>query len=67
MGDLALAGYSIQGQYKAFCPGHKLNAMMLGALFADRSAFAIVEPARMRVRGRAELVQAAAAFAPDLN
>ncbi|WP_284177969.1 UDP-3-O-acyl-N-acetylglucosamine deacetylase [Rhabdaerophilum sp. SD176] len=67
IGDLSLAGYAIQGHYKAFCPGHKLNAMILDALFADRSAYALVETQRRPVRSAGELLQPAAAFAPDIN
>ena len=67
IGDLALAGYTIQGHYRAFCPGHKLNAMVVDALYADRSAFALVEPARRPVRAMGELPQLQPAFAPDLN
>ena len=67
IGDLALAGYAIHGHYKAFCPGHKLNVMMLDALFADRANFSIGEPIRKPVRGRGEMLQAAAAYAPDLT
>jgi UDP-3-O-[3-hydroxymyristoyl] N-acetylglucosamine deacetylase len=43
VGDLSLAGLPIRGTYRAFCPGHKLNVMMLEQLFADRSAYAIVD------------------------
>jgi UDP-3-O-[3-hydroxymyristoyl] N-acetylglucosamine deacetylase len=47
VGDLALAGAPIIGTYRAFCPGHKMNLLVLQALFADRSAFQYVEaPAR---------------------
>jgi UDP-3-O-[3-hydroxymyristoyl] N-acetylglucosamine deacetylase len=69
IGDLSLAGHAIQGHYKAFCPGHKLNTMILDALFADPTAYAIVEVGRrpMMQRGHGELVQPAAAYAPDLN
>lgn len=67
IGDLALAGYAIQGHYKAFCPGHKLNAMILDALFADRTAYAIVEPMRRPARAMGEMQQLQPAFAPDLN
>jgi len=67
IGDLALAGYAIQGHYRAFCPGHKLNAMVVDALHADRSAFVLVEPARRPVRAMGELPQLQPAFAPDLN
>lgn len=35
IGDLALAGSQILGEYKSICGGHKLNAMILEALFAD--------------------------------
>lgn len=58
IGDLAIAGYTIQGHFKGFCPGHKLNAMVLDALFADRSAYAIVDavpqPAPRVRAGRAQ-------------
>lgn len=43
VGDLALAGLPILGAYRAFCPGHKMNFLVLQALFADRSAFAVME------------------------
>ena len=45
VGDLALAGAPIIGHYAAFCPGHKMNFLVLQALFADRSAYAFVEAA----------------------
>ena len=45
IGDLALAGAPILGAYSAYRPGHTLNAMMLSALFADRSAYEYVETA----------------------
>ena len=49
VGDLALAGAPIIGTYRAFCPGHKMNHLVLKALFADRSAYEMVEaPARAR-------------------
>ena len=43
VGDLALAGTPIIGSYTAFCPGHKMNFLVLQALFADRSAYSLVE------------------------
>ncbi len=67
IGDLSLAGYTLQGHYKAFCPGHKLNAMILDALFADRTAYAVVESERRFVRASGEVLQPAPAFAPDVN
>lgn len=69
VGDLALAGYMIRGTYRAFCPGHKLNVLMLQRLFADRSAYAIVDATSSRrevVReyGHGELTAPAMAFGP---
>lgn len=37
IGDLALAGAPLLGEYKSTCGGHKLNAMILDALFADKA------------------------------
>jgi len=48
VGDLALAGHMIRGTYRAFCPGHKLNVMMLQQLFSDRSNYAIVDATTSR-------------------
>ncbi|HEX4765731.1 MAG TPA: UDP-3-O-acyl-N-acetylglucosamine deacetylase [Lichenihabitans sp.] len=45
IGDLALAGAPLIGSYRAFCPGHKMNVLVLKALFADQKAFAFVEEA----------------------
>ncbi len=45
VGDLSLAGAPIVGAYRTYRPGHKLNALALEALFADRSAYAYVEAA----------------------
>jgi UDP-3-O-[3-hydroxymyristoyl] N-acetylglucosamine deacetylase len=54
VGDLALAGAPIIGVYRSFCGGHKMNVAVLQALFADRSAYAIVdaEPRREIAGGR---------------
>jgi UDP-3-O-[3-hydroxymyristoyl] N-acetylglucosamine deacetylase len=43
VGDLALAGLPLVATYRAYCPGHKINALMLQELFADRSSYAIAE------------------------
>jgi UDP-3-O-[3-hydroxymyristoyl] N-acetylglucosamine deacetylase len=67
IGDLALAGNAIQGHYRAFCPGHKLNAMIVDALLADRTAFTLVEPMRRPARAFGEMQQLQPAFAPDVN
>jgi UDP-3-O-[3-hydroxymyristoyl] N-acetylglucosamine deacetylase len=55
LGDLALAGLPILGRYHSVCGGHKLNAAVVSALTADRSAWTVIETARKRVRGHAEL------------
>lgn len=43
VGDLALAGLPIQGSYKAYKSGHRLNVSMLKALFSDPANYMIVE------------------------
>ncbi len=43
VGDLALAGRRILGQFRSNRGGHKLNLALLRALFADRTAFALVD------------------------
>jgi UDP-3-O-[3-hydroxymyristoyl] N-acetylglucosamine deacetylase len=70
VGDLALAGAPLLATYRAYCPGHKVNAMMLKQLFADRTAFSIVEvgqtdraSAHRRASGGREAF--VAAYAPD--
>jgi UDP-3-O-[3-hydroxymyristoyl] N-acetylglucosamine deacetylase len=66
IGDLALGVHPLQATYKAYCPGHKVNAMILEQLFADKSAYALVDmPQTRRDVGRGEAVIAAAAFAAD--
>ena len=48
IGDLSLAGAPILGAYHAYRPGHALNAAILGALFADKSNYEIVEATSRR-------------------
>ncbi len=67
VGDLSLAGAAIQGVYRAYMPGHKLNFKMLEALFSDRSAYALSESSTRREPGHAEVHVAAPAYAPDMN
>lgn len=43
IGDLFLAGGPVVGRYDAVRPGHDLNAKLLAALFADESAYEIVD------------------------
>jgi len=55
VGDLALAGLPILGRYRSICGGHKLNAQVVAALAADRSAWTVIEAKRRRARGHADL------------
>ena len=56
IGDLALAGLPILGRYHSVCGGHKLNAQVVSALVADKSAWTVVEAKRSRSRrGHAEI------------
>ncbi len=45
VGDLALAGAPLIGEYHSYCGGHKMNVAVLEALFSDRSAYRIIETA----------------------
>jgi UDP-3-O-[3-hydroxymyristoyl] N-acetylglucosamine deacetylase len=67
IGDLALAGAPLLGEYRSYCGGHKLNFMVLEALFADRANYAVVETTPRREFGHAEVALgiAAPAFAPN--
>lgn len=48
VGDLALAGLPLLGSYRSVRGGHRLNAHVLTALFADPSAWTIVQVPRHR-------------------
>ena len=67
VGDLALAGAPILGAYRSRRGGHRLNALVLKALFADSEAWTMVEAPRYREARHAELTPglAAAHFAAD--
>jgi UDP-3-O-[3-hydroxymyristoyl] N-acetylglucosamine deacetylase len=67
VGDLALAGAPILGAYRSRRGGHRLNALVLKALFADPDAWTLVEAPRYREVRHAELSHrlAAANFAAD--
>jgi UDP-3-O-[3-hydroxymyristoyl] N-acetylglucosamine deacetylase len=69
VGDLAMAGLPILGRYRSTCGGHKLNAAVVSALMADRSAWTVVEARRPRTqRGHAEIgAQVAPAYRADLS
>jgi UDP-3-O-[3-hydroxymyristoyl] N-acetylglucosamine deacetylase len=67
VGDLALAGAPILGSFRSHRGGHRLNALVLKALFADAEAWTMVEAPRYREIRHAELSHrlAAANFAPE--
>jgi UDP-3-O-[3-hydroxymyristoyl] N-acetylglucosamine deacetylase len=48
IGDLSLAGMRIEGLYRAYCPGHKVNALVLSKLLADRSAYEMSDDVAVR-------------------
>lgn len=62
IGDLSLAGAPIIGTYRSYCGGHKMNHLVLDAMFKDETAFAYVEaPLRREVSATpADLVAAIA-------
>lgn len=66
IGDLALAGYPIIGEFRSYCGGHRMNVRILEALFADRANFAIVESEPAFAVPRA-MQMAPAAYAPDVH
>jgi UDP-3-O-[3-hydroxymyristoyl] N-acetylglucosamine deacetylase len=67
VGDLALAGAPILGTFRSRRGGHRLNALVLKALFADADAWTMIEAPRYREIRHAELSHrlAAANFAPE--
>jgi UDP-3-O-[3-hydroxymyristoyl] N-acetylglucosamine deacetylase len=48
VGDLTLAGLPLLGAFRSVRGGHRLNAMVLQALFADNDAWTFVEAPRVR-------------------
>ncbi len=66
VGDLALAGAQFIGCFRSYRGGHRLNATVLKALLADRSAYEIVETPEPRERAFAREFVAIAgqAYAP---
>lgn len=61
VGDLALAGAPLLGAFRSARGGHRLNASVLQALFADSSAWTTVEAPRVREPIRRDLGLALAA------
>lgn len=43
VGDLALSGTPIRGHFTGYCTGHAMNNKLLHALFADETAWEIIE------------------------
>jgi UDP-3-O-[3-hydroxymyristoyl] N-acetylglucosamine deacetylase len=67
VGDLALAGAPILASFRSYRGGHRLNALVLKALFADPDAWTMIEAPRYREIRHAELSHrlAAANFAAE--
>ena len=66
-GDVALAGAPILGAFHSRRGGHRLNTLVLKALFADADAWTMIEAPRYREVRHAELSHrlAAASFAAE--
>ena len=56
IGDLALSGAPLLAAYRSKRGGHRLNTLMLRALFADASAWTVVQAPRTRDIGRPEAI-----------
>lgn len=67
VGDLALAGGALQAGYRAYCPGHKMNFLVLEALLSDRSAYVVADARPRRTTGHADLGVPVPAYGPDMN
>jgi UDP-3-O-[3-hydroxymyristoyl] N-acetylglucosamine deacetylase len=67
VGDLALAGAPLLAAYRSIRGGHRLNTLVLRALFADKDAWTTIEAPRYREVRHAELSHrlAAANFAAE--
>jgi len=66
VGDLALAGLPIQGLYRSYCGGHKLNIAMVRALYADPTAWTVETPVPA-VAGGEFVAALQPAFSPDMT
>ncbi|SDR35840.1 UDP-3-O-[3-hydroxymyristoyl] N-acetylglucosamine deacetylase [Pseudovibrio sp. Tun.PSC04-5.I4] len=75
IGDLALAGLPILGEYRSYKGGHRMNHCILVELFKNPDAFEVVEAdvaleeRHVREKGHAELIGGlqAAAFGPNVS
>ena len=63
IGDLALSGAPLLAAYRSKRGGHRLNTLMLRALFADASAWTVVQTPRTRDIGRPDAAIARVASA----
>jgi UDP-3-O-[3-hydroxymyristoyl] N-acetylglucosamine deacetylase len=53
VGDLALAGGTLFGRFTGHRSGHRLNNLVLRALFTDRRAWRMITAGAMSARGMA--------------
>ncbi len=60
VGDLSLAGAPLLGAYRSYKGGHRLNSLVVQALLADSSNWAIVQAPRMRSHRPASTINAPA-------
>ncbi|WP_082735749.1 UDP-3-O-acyl-N-acetylglucosamine deacetylase [Polycladidibacter stylochi] len=74
VGDLALAGLPIWGEYRSYKGGHRMNHAVLVELFKTPEAFEIIEAQGVKEvarseKGHADLIGGwqAAAFAPEVS
>ncbi len=69
IGDLALAGLPLLATYRSYCGGHRMNVLVLEALFADRANYEIVEATPRREIAHADLPAGIAmpAYAADIH
>lgn len=68
VGDLALVGLPIEGTYRSYCGGHRLNVAVGRALLADPTAWTVVETRVPASAGRGQHIPALQpAFAPEIN
>ena len=63
IGDLYLSGHRIDGRFDFLRPGHAINNKLLHALFADKSAYAIVQVEKPRKAPAAFIGASLAAYA----
>lgn len=68
VGDLSLAGMPLLGSYRSYCGGHRLNFMILEALFSSRTNYTIIDGTARRETGYVEIgAGLVPAFAQELR